>query len=401
MRNMTKRTAIVVGGGIGGLTTALCLLQRGWQVTVLEAADALEETGAGLQMSPNAMKVLDALGLGPAIGAVAFEPEALELRLGQSGRRIFSIPVADAAKKRWGAAYLHIHRADLLATLEAAVRAFDTATVRLSAAVESYKTNASGAAIALASGETLEADLVVGADGIRSGIRQQMLGDEAPRFTGNLAWRMVVPIDRLKTPPPPTACVWAGRNRHAVTYRLRNGTLANLVGIVERTDWQGESWTEQGSRNEALADFGGWVPEVTEIIERSEAHFRWALFDRAPLRQWIDGHVALLGDACHPMLPFMAQGAAMAIEDAWVLADELEKRDSVPKALIYYQSARHDRTSAMQAASRGNMKTFHHSHPLARIATYAPIWVAGIGLPSFVRSRQDWIYGYDVTSTDR
>lgn len=398
---MDRRIALIAGGGIGGLTAALALLQRGWGVQVLEAAPAIEEVGAGLQLSPNAMKVLDALGLAQAVEARAFEPEALELRLGRSGQQVFQIAAGKAARKRWGAPYLHIHRADLLDVLEQAVRQHRHAAIRLGAKAVSYSLAGDGAQLNLASGEPLAGDLVIGADGIRSALRDQMLGPDQPRFTGNLAWRMTVPLDRLKTPPPPTACVWAGRGRHAVTYRLRGGALANLVGIVERSDWTGESWTESGTRDDALSDFNGWVPQVTEIIEKADSLFRWALFDRAPLSGWHDGAVALLGDACHPMLPFMAQGAAMAIEDAWVMAQALEASPSVAQGLALYEARRKPRASRVQAASRANMKTFHRRSPAMRLATYGPMWLANRAVPGFVQSRQDWIYGEDVTARDR
>ena len=395
------REAIIVGGGIGGLTAALCLLARGWHVRVLEAASEISEVGAGLQISPNGMKVLRALGLEEAIRKPAFEPEALELRLGRSGQQIFRIPVAEQAIKRWGAPYLHIHRADLIESLMHLLEARSPGAIQLGQRVEAYEANMTRPSVTLASGEKREADLIVGADGIHSAIRAQMTGPDRPHFTGNLAWRMVVPIDRLKHPPPPTACVWAGRGRHAVTYRLRGGTQVNLVGVVERTDWQGESWTEQGTKAEALADFAGWSLSVTELINQADTHYRWALHDRDPLPRWHEAGVCLLGDACHPMLPFMAQGAVMAIEDAWMLSSCLEAAQDIPSGLKQYEMIRKPRTSRIQAASRANMKTFHRATPVSRIATYGPMWLAGHMLPGFVRSRQDWIYGHDVTMTDQ
>lgn len=395
------RTALVTGAGIGGLTAALCLARRGWGVHVLEAAEALSEVGAGLQLSPNAMRVLDALGLGEAIAAAGFEPQALELRLGRSGRKVFSIAAAEAARRHWGAPYLHIHRADLVDILSAAIEASPHAVISTGARAVSYASTPQGPQVMSASGEPLAADLVVGADGVHSVIRSQMLRSDRARFTGNLAWRAVVETGRLDHPPPPTACVWAGPGRHAVTYRLRGGELTNFVGVVERSDWQGESWTEQGTREEALSDFAGWAPEVTELIDKASRHFRWALFDRAPLPRWHDGAVALLGDACHPMLPFMAQGAAMAIEDAWVLAREVSGAADVETGLARYEAIRKPRTSRMQAASRGNMQTFHRRSRAGQLATYGPMWLGGQILPGLVRAHQDWIYGHDVTATDR
>lgn len=393
--------AIIVGGGIGGLSAALALARKGWACHVLEASPAFGEVGAGLQLSPNAMKVLSALGLEEAIRAASFGPQALELRLGRSGRQIFSIPVGRKAEARWGAAYLHIHRADLLDILVNAASRHPDIGLSLDARIAGYEHGGDGVIVHSHKGEPLTANLIVGADGIHSAIRQQMLGEEAARYTGNTAWRLTVPVDRLDKAPPPTACVWAGRRRHAVTYYLQGGKLANFVGVVEQASPPAESWTETGTRQQALADFAGWDITITELINKADTHFRWALHDRLPLTTWRDGSVALLGDAAHPMLPFQAQGAAMAIEDAWVLADCLEGVGDIEAGLADYECRRLPRTSRMQAASRSNMGVFHRSTPLTQLSTYGPMWLAGRVTPGIVRSRLDWIYGHDVTETGR
>jgi salicylate hydroxylase len=397
----TDTHALIAGGGIGGLTAALCLARAGWTVDVYEAADSLTEVGAGLQLSPNAMKVFDTLGLSGDISERGFAPEALELRLGQSGRRVFSVPVNQRAAPAWGAPYIHIHRADLLDILAEAASANSSIKIQLGARAAGYQTDGATARLLFEDGTSATGQLLLGADGLHSILRKQMLGDVPARFTGNLAWRFTVPLDKLSSPPPPTACVWAGPGRHAVTYRLRGGTLANFVGIVERHDWQGESWTEQGTKAEALSDFAGWDDTLTELIEAADSHYRWALFDRLPLATWCDGPVTLLGDACHPMLPFQAQGAAQAIEDAYVLASKMKAGGDIPDALRSYEGARKPRTSRIQAASRANMKTFHKRSPAEQAATYGPMWIAGQLLPGVVRSRLDWIYGHDVTATGR
>lgn len=392
--------AIIAGGGIGGLTAALAFRHVGWEVEVLERAPALGEVGAGVQISPNGMKVLRALGLAEAVAARAFEPEALELRLGRSGRRIFRIATGPAAEARWGAPYLHVHRADLIAALAEALAAHAPGSVRLGIEVTGYTQDAASATAQCADGSAVQGDVLIGAEGIHSGIRIRMIGPDAPVFTGNVAWRAVVPVERLgDLAPPPTACVWAGPGRHAVTYRLRGGALANFVGVVERADWRGESWTERGTRAEALADFAGWHPVVTALIERADAHYRWALFDRAPLPRWSEGRVALMGDAAHPTLPFLAQGAVMAMEDAWCLARACAQRPAaIPAALAGVHAARIARTSAVQTGSRANAATFHKRTLPAQLATYGPMWLAGHLAPGFVRSRQDWLYAKDVTA---
>jgi len=377
--------AIIVGGGIGGLTAALCLGARGWTVEVLEQTRTLSE-------------VLTSLGLKPALNQVGFEPQALEMRMGQSGRTVFSIPMAQRSEDRWGECYLHILRSDLQSVLVEALEARSPGALKLDCPVQGYENRGSECRIVMDSGEVRIADLVVAADGIHSLIRDQMCGAIPPRFTGNVAWRMVVPTDLLKgRVPPPTACVWVGPGRHAVTYRLRGGALTNLVGVVERADWLGESWFEEGAREEAQRDFAAFHPVIQELIEQAPSHGRWALFDRHPLGRWTDDRVALLGDACHPTLPFMAQGAVMAMEDAFVLAKAVSGSSSVPQGLLDYQALRMPRTSALQAAAVKNMSLFHRKSAISQALTYAPMWLGAKLFPDFVHSRQDWIYGHDVT----
>ena len=389
---------IISGAGVGGLTAALCFLQHGAEVAVFERAPALGEVGAGIQVPPNAMKVFQALGLDDALADIAFRPEALEARMGQSGLELFNIPVANAAIDRWGAPYLHIHRADYIAVLHEALRAKSPDALHLGAEIVGFQQTANAISAQLADGRHINGDVLIGSDGIHSPIRAAMLGDDKPVFTGNVAWRAVVPMEKLgNLAPRPTACVWMGPGKHCVTYRLRRGELANFVGVVERDDWTIESWNERGTKAEALADFDGWHPTITRILNEAEELYRWALFDRAPLAKWADGRVALMGDAAHPMLPFMAQGAAMAVEDAWTLAQQLALTENVPRALQNYQSLRLARASRVQALSRANAKTFHKRTRLNQLGTYGPMWLAGKLVPTAIHARQDWLYGHDVT----
>ncbi|APX10587.1 FAD-dependent monooxygenase [Tateyamaria omphalii] len=386
--------AIIVGGGIGGLSAAIALHLRGWNVCVCEQAPALTEVGAGLQISPNGWRVIEALGVADHLAKVVFEPEAIEMRLGTSGRRVFHLPMKGYALKRWGAPYFHVHRSDLVDALAARLAELAPDAVRTARPVSGYT---SSGVVQFDDGETQDADLVVGADGLHSIIRRQMLGCQSPRYTGNVAWRAVVPLADLENPPPPTACVWAGNKRHAVTTRLRAGTMANFVGMVEQDEPAPEGWRVEGSRDDALAAFLGWDPTIVRLIEHAPVLNRWALFDRPPLPRWHDGRVALLGDAAHPMLPSMAQGAVQALEDAWTLAAILDGADDIEAALGQYYERRIGRTARIQAGSAANARMFHKASVLGRIGFYGPMAVGARLFPSLVHARQDWVYRHDVT----
>ena len=379
-----KKKILIAGGGIGGLVAALAFEARGCEVVVCERTTAAPlDRSAGIQLSPNAMKVLRALGLGSKAVKRGFLPQSLEMRLGRSGRRIFKIPLGASAEARWGAPYLHIHRGELIDLLTDNLQA----DLRLGAEVQKYQNTDNNINVTLADGSTLEGNLLVGADGIHSAVRAQMLGEDKPHFTNTLAWRATVPTAELgDLAPPPTACVWVGAGRHAVTYLLRGGKLANFVGVVESKKAPPESWVTEGTRADVLEDFDGWHPTLTTLIARAEQHFQWALYDRAPLPRWHDGRAVLLGDAAHPALPFMAQGAAMALEDAAVLARLVDTEES----LAAFYAARIKRTAAIQRGSRARMKTYHRRHALAD----APLWVVGKFAPNLLLKAQDWLYKY-------
>jgi salicylate hydroxylase len=391
--------ALVIGGGIGGLTAALCLRAVGIDVELFERSNSLKEVGAGLQLSPNGMKVLTRLGLDAAVSSVAFRPEALGMRLGRSGTTIFSIPMGAGAEQRYGAPYLHVHRADLTAVLAAALDERARAALHTGRTLVSVEQDTQGVTARFTDGSAATGDVLIGADGIHSTVQAALFGPNPARFTGNVAWRLVVPADdRLRALVPPWATIWVGPGRHAVTYWLRRGELVNFVGIVEQDGWQKESWTEPGDIEDLRRDFAGWADPVTEIIARAQACHRWALFDRDPLERWGEGRVTLLGDACHPMLPFLAQGAVMAIEDAWVLARSLASQSAAPEALRTYEATRRPRTARVQQAARAQMGRYHQRTLLGQLATYTPMWLAAHLAPAQVRSMQDWLYKVDVTA---
>ena len=385
---------VIAGGGIGGLCAGIALSKIGFDVELVERAPALTEVGAGIQLSPNATKGLAALGVLEAVAQVASAPQTLEMRIGRTGEKVFSVPIAQEARKRYGAPYLHVHRADLIEILARAAK-FAGVTVRLGARVSAYVRDESGLRVGLDTGAIIPCDLLVGADGVRSTVRRQMLGEQEPRYTGAVAWRMTVPAE-VAPDLPHAAIVWAGPGRHAVTYRIRRGELINFVGVVETDRWRGESWDQPGDPLDLAADFGDWAPPIPDIIASASNCFVWALFDRDPLPTWSEDRVVLLGDACHPMPPFQAQGAAMAIEDAIILAKCLHIDGVSQVSLTHYERIRKPRTTKVLASARANMGVFHRSNALTQAATYGPMKLADKLFPAFVRSRQDWIYGYDV-----
>ncbi len=389
--------AVIIGAGIGGLSAALALLKYGWDVEILEQSKELNEIGAGIQISPNGVKVLRALNIDKTLEDYISVPRYWQFRGGYSGRVITNTPMGTEMEKRYGAPYWHIHRADFIHALAQALKEHGHNILKMNNMVVGYGQNDKEAWAQLSDGSRVNGDIIIGADGIKSIIRENMLGPSKAIFTGNVAWRYTVPVSDLgRHKPPPGACIWVGEGKHAVTYLLRGGTLANLVAVVER-DWQVESWNEQGKREEALHDFAGWHPTIRKIINQSDQHYRWALFDRAPLEKWSDGRVVLLGDACHPMLPFMAQGAVMAMEDAYVLARSLSQHSDIDKAFTDYFGKRYARTARVQKIARDNMQLFHQRSTGGKLINFAPLWLANRLMPNKFHEHNDWLYGHDVT----
>lgn len=358
---------LVAGGGIGGLVAALCLVRRGWEVLVFERAAAFAETEAGIQISPNASRVLHQLGLASALQPVACQPHAIEFRHWRSGKVVAAAPLGAAAVAAYGFPYYHIHRGDLRALLVDAAERDPRIALRVGAEVRRVAQTPRSVRVAVgaAGGEHWHVGkALIGADGIRSTVRAALFGTEAPKFAGQVAWRALVPSERLpKRLARSAATVWWGPRRHFVSYPVRAGELVNCVCVVEKAGWQVESWTERGTRQELAADFAGWHSDVCTLIVRmdGEALYKWAIHHRPPAPRWGAGATTLLGDAAHPMPPFMAQGAAMAIEDAAVLATCLADGGEVAAGLRRYESARRPRTAMVQRLSRRNARLFHLS----------------------------------------
>lgn len=386
-------TAYIAGGGLGGLAAALALKLVGANVRVFEQAKVSSEVGAGIQLSPNAMLALRALGLDARVCEVGFEPRAAVIRDYRSGEAYMSAPLAADCRRRYGAPYIHIHRADLHAILLAAAHEAGV-TIETGARIIGYNLSGPRPAFQFDDGTSAEADLLIGADGVRSKVQAQMGPTEAAAFTGQVAWRGLIPAkDAPNGLIAPDATVWAGPGRHFVTYFVRGGDLVNFVAVEERSDWRGESWSEPGDKGALRAAFDGWRPEITTLIDRAEKCFLWALFDRPPLARWTEGPVALLGDACHPMPPFMAQGAGMAIEDAYVLAKCVQADGDLPRALGRYQALRKPRATKVLRQARANADLFH----MNGVGAKARLFAASLLPRRFALSPLDWIYGFDPT----
>ena len=385
----SPRNIGVVGGGIGGLTAALCLARAGHNVQVFEQTDESVATGAGIQVSPNAARVLHHLGLQDALMTKGFLPKATQMRSWRSGRVISETTLGDVALERYGAPYYHIHRADLMDMLVSAVSAEPTIRLNVSSRITNFSQDATG--VRLVAGEREhQVDLLIGADGIHSSVRACLWGDQQADFTGNVAWRMLVPVNRLPEGLiAPNATVWWGPGKHFVHYLVKGGDYVNCVCVVEKAEWQAESWVAAGSMSELQADFAGWHDTIQQLLDQTDdgTLFKWGLFDRAPMRTWGIDRVSLLGDACHPTLPFMAQGAAMAIEDAAVLANCFSNGADVVAALRRYEDLRKARTAGVQRGSRRNATVFHLSGLKA--------WLRDRAASKAGKHSMDRLYRYD------
>jgi salicylate hydroxylase len=380
------------------MAASLWLARHGWNVTLCEEAPAPGEVGAGLQMSPNAAKVLRWLGVLDSVAVRAFRPQAATMRNGTSGSHVFRVPLAERAEARWGAPYLHVHRADLLAALTAAAEAAGV-TIRGGAKVVSHVVRPEGPVLRLADGEVLEGDLIIGADGIRSVLRTEINGPEKPVFAGQVAWRGLIESTRLPSGlVAHEATVWAGPDCHLVTYCLRGGSLVNFVAVEERGEWTEEGWSAPGEPGELRRAFDGWHRDVTEFLDKVEETFQWGLFGRPAQVRWAQGPVALIGDAAHPMLPFLAQGAAMALEDVAVLVRALQAFDLVPEALLAYETRRWDRVTRVQDRSRANGRFFHQHRGGGLKSNWGLVATASRLVPGLAARQLDWLYGYDPTA---
>jgi salicylate hydroxylase len=389
---------LIIGGGIGGLTTALALLRRGLDVTVYEQAPVLREVGAGVQIGSNGTHVLYALGLKEALARVQVLPPRRVLRHWRTGETWDWFDLGAASVKRYGTPHLLLHRNDLHSILVAAVRALKPDAIKLGMRANAVAQTADAANVQFADGQRATGTAIIAADGIHSQVRQCLFGPGKPEFIGCIAWRGLIAMDRL---PPHLAQLlttnWIGPHGHVLHYPVRRGELMNFISIAERSDWQVESWIVEGSKDELAADFRGWHDDVHTFINAIDTPYKWALLARGPMERWTDGRIALLGDACHPTLPFLGQGAVMAIEDAYIVAACLATYAGDPaSAFARYEGIRKERTSAVVRRSHDNRR--HVFSPELADAGALAIEVARYWQQEHVKERLDWLYDYDATA---
>jgi 2-polyprenyl-6-methoxyphenol hydroxylase-like FAD-dependent oxidoreductase len=384
--------AVIAGAGIGGLCTSLCLARGGWRVSLYEKAKVLEETGAGLQLSPNASAILGRLGVIARLTPYALRPKAIRIRRARDGATLAAMPLDDA-ERRWGAPYFVVHRADLQRALLEAIARESNIKLQTGAAVAGFASGENSVAVAVKQGAVrlkTAGDCLIGADGVRSFVRQR-LGAECARFSGRTAWRAIVAASHVPAElRRDETTLWLGRKAHLVHYPLRGGAVVNVVAIVDE-DFRPDGadfWSSPGDRSFLEARFSCWAEAARDLLRVAPDWRKWPLFDCNPIASWVAGRVALMGDAAHPMLPFLAQGAAQAIEDAGALGEVLTPGQNIEKSLRAYQEARHARATRVQKESRTQATIYHLGGPAALLRDMA---LRALG-PQKMLARYDWLY---------
>jgi salicylate hydroxylase len=385
----------VIGGGLGGMTVALALHQAGFAVEVYEQAPELTEVGGGINMGPNAVRVLRRLGLAEGLDREGVCPLSTHQRRWDDGRTLQQAPLNPLCEQLYGAPHMTLHRADLLAVIAAG---FPAERVHLGHRLVGLADRSDHVEAWFDNGARIGCDVLVGADGIHSAVRAALFGEEEPHFAGCVAYRGLVPVERIADLGLELGSrSWVGPGAHLVHYFVSRGRLLNFVGWTEHDSWNREDWTDRATIARALAAFEGWHPQIRRIIAAADTCFIWALFDRDPLRRWSVGRTTLLGDACHPMYPFMGQGAAQAIEDGATLAACLTAHAENPAAALRrYEQLRLPRVTRLQELSRANKIRFHMRDGPAQQARDAEWARAGDRAPDALR----WLYEHDPATLE-
>ncbi len=390
---------LIAGGGIGGLAAAAALLLKGIDVDVYEQAEDLKEVGAGIQISPNGNRVLDALGVFQNLKALSCDPERKEFRLWNTGRPWPMFSLGKAVVEKYGYPYLTVYRPDLHGALAQRVRELKPDAIHLGCPAAGLNQDYNGVQLVLKEGRTLRGDALIGADGVRSVVRNTLWGPTNPEFTGMVTWRSLIPMELLPTHMQVSVgSTWIGPGGHVVTYPLHKSKIMNFVATIEGRTWNHSGGSAPGTTEECLSDFAGWHEDVLTMIRLSPSLLKWALASREPIAQWTQGRVSLLGDAAHATLPFLAQGAVHSIEDGWVLARCLEgiAPAKVPEALQRYEKARVERTSRMVRGATANTERFHSKELATEERAEKYLQLEWSQSPIF--ERYDWLYRYDAVT---
>ncbi|WP_457645905.1 FAD-dependent monooxygenase [Profundibacter sp.] len=380
----------VLGAGIGGLAAATALARRGAEVTVMEQSAEITEVGAGLQIGPNGFAVMRALGAGDALADCSVRAKGVSLLDGVTEKPVFGLDFQRFADDQ---EYYFVHRADLVDVLAEAARKAGV-KIRLLQQVEAVSVQDGHALVTMKQGGGSSPDVLIGADGLHSRVRVALNGAREPFFTRQVAWRVIVPA---LGNDPAVARVYMGAGKHLVVYPLRDGKMLNIVAVQERDEWAAEGWNFRDDPANLRAVFADFGPGVQGLLERVEDVYLWGLFRHPVAENWHKGRVAILGDAAHPTLPFMAQGAVMALEDAWVLADALDKADTVETGLASYQTRRRPRAARVIDAASKNARNYHLSPGPFRFAAHTALRLGSTFAPSLAMKKFDWIYKHDVT----